>query len=277
MPGFRVSVALSILGPALVLSVACPAADDTQGASTSGDTVSPTGSDDSSIPGDPSDPSDPSGPSGPSDPSDPGNPSVGTEPSDDAGPASADCCSPHAGSGCEDAEVEACVCENDAVCCTFDWDALCVNAARNRCEACGGGAVDDSGSTSGDATTSMGTGSGGTTTATTTDPSGGGEACCEPTGGAAGCPGDPALEACVCALDEYCCMMEWDGLCVQQATDDCMADCEFGDGCCEVHPTTGCDNAPVETCVCAIDPFCCDEAWDDLCVSEVESERCGNC
>ena len=81
MPGFRVSVALSILGPALVLSVACPAADDTQGASTSGDTVSPTmsgsGSDDSSIPGNPSDPS------GPSDPSVPGDPSVATEPSDD--------------------------------------------------------------------------------------------------------------------------------------------------------------------------------------------------
>ncbi|MCH9682807.1 MAG: hypothetical protein K0V04_15330 [Deltaproteobacteria bacterium] len=47
--------------------------------------------------------------------------------------------------------------------------------------------------------------------------------CCAPNG-SPGCS-DPGVEACVCAMDPFCCSVEWDGLCVGQATADCNAVC----------------------------------------------------
>ncbi len=38
-----------------------------------------------------------------------------------------------------------------------------------------------------------------------------------------GCEGDPALEACVCALDDYCCDTEWDDVCADLAATACGA------------------------------------------------------
>jgi len=46
--------------------------------------------------------------------------------------------------------------------------------------------------------------------------------------------------------------------------------------CCEAGGP-GCDDPVVESCVCAQDPYCCDTAWDEQCVSEVDSFGCGNC
>ncbi|MFH1417764.1 MAG: hypothetical protein ABII12_05685 [Planctomycetota bacterium] len=46
--------------------------------------------------------------------------------------------------------------------------------------------------------------------------------------------------------------------------------------CCEVGGP-GCDDPVIESCVCALDPYCCDSAWDEFCVSEVDSFGCGNC
>jgi hypothetical protein len=37
-----------------------------------------------------------------------------------------DCCTPHATPGCENADVQACVCGQDAFCCDSEWDAMCV-------------------------------------------------------------------------------------------------------------------------------------------------------
>ncbi|MBX7083207.1 MAG: hypothetical protein K1X88_28630 [Nannocystaceae bacterium] len=37
-----------------------------------------------------------------------------------------DCCSAHAGSGCSNDTIEACVCATDDVCCTTAWDDVCV-------------------------------------------------------------------------------------------------------------------------------------------------------
>lgn len=47
--------------------------------------------------------------------------------------------------------------------------------------------------------------------------------------------------------------------------------------CCEAQGTPGCEDETVEACVCAIDRLCCAGAWDDRCVSLVESESCGRC
>ncbi len=46
--------------------------------------------------------------------------------------------------------------------------------------------------------------------------------------------------------------------------------------CCDVGGP-GCDDAAVQTCVCAVDPFCCETEWDDLCVIGVEFYQCGDC
>ena len=40
---------------------------------------------------------------------------------------------------------------------------------------------------------------------------------------------------------------------------------------CQTSEQPGCGGCPCQACVCAIDPFCCNVAWDGLCV-----EECGN-
>ncbi|WP_437967905.1 hypothetical protein WMF04_00790 [Sorangium sp. So ce260] len=44
--------------------------------------------------------------------------------------------------------------------------------------------------------------------------------------------------------------------------------------CVNPHPSAGCNDAPVQSCVCAVDPYCCDTQWDSLCVGEVASLHC---
>lgn len=48
------------------------------------------------------------------------------------------------------------------------------------------------------------------------------------------------------------------------------------DGC---SPTDmpGCGGCKCEACVCKADPFCCTNAWDELCVEECDTECNGNC
>jgi len=46
--------------------------------------------------------------------------------------------------------------------------------------------------------------------------------------------------------------------------------------CCE-SGGPGCTDADVQACVCAFDAYCCDVAWDELCIFEVEQLACGVC
>jgi hypothetical protein len=59
-----------------------------------------------------------------------------------------------------------------------------------------------------------------------------GSVCCSGTVGMPGCPAEPTVESCVCALDEYCCSVEWDAQCGAQVQEfgcgTCAAGCEFG-------------------------------------------------
>jgi hypothetical protein len=105
---------------------------------------------------------------------------------------------------------------------------------------------------------------------------GGGGDCCVDNDGL-GC-NDPVVQACVCALDDYCCATEWDNVCAGLASSDCEA-CGGGtqDDCCTAHATPGCADATIETCVCAVDAFCCDMQWDATCVSGVADNACGSC
>lgn len=103
-----------------------------------------------------------------------------------------DCCVANGTPGCDDATLEACVCMQDDYCCNTEWDGVCVGEVESfGCGTCGGG--------------SGGSGSGG-------DGGGGPSACCQQQMGA-GCPDDP-VEACVCAVDDYCCTVFWDLTCV---------------------------------------------------------------
>lgn len=98
-------------------------------------------------------------------------------------------------------------------------------------------------------------------------------ACCET--GAPGCV-DEATTACTCAIDAFCCEEAWDEVCVALATIYCDARCDglpvcgsptAGD-CGLPHATPACADAACCVPVCEYDAYCCETAWDDLCVKE---------
>lgn len=155
------------------------------------------------------------------------------------------CCEPHGEPFCNGASCCATVCSFDPFCCDFEWDAGCVDQAF---ESCGGGCQIVSKNT-----------------------------CFIMSAHGIrrrGC----ALLACeaqVCSLDPYCCQYEWDKLCVELAIASCPElthpACGPGAGpCCDDHGTPGCSMLTCCEAVCALDPFCCDIAWDKLCVDGAE-------
>lgn len=108
---------------------------------------------------------------------------------------------------------------------------------------------------------------------------------------------DPAIVACVCAKDKFCCENKWDSICVgkvnslgcgkcSSTTTDAgptdTKDVDFSEvsgsqDCCTESKTPGCKDKTVQLCVCALDKFCCETAWDNYCVSGVVSKKCGTC
>ena len=202
------------------------------------------------------------------------------------------CCERHAGGGCNEPEVAACVCKTDAVCCTFDWDDACVDLARNSCDAtCE--AVDEGvddvadtdegvADTAGDDTDTTGEVTDTTdgrmdTAGDVMDTGGGGGGDCCDTANNPGCS-DMGVETCVCNQDKFCCAEEWDNMCVSQAITDCGLDCGAIDpSCCAPHPSPGCDDMTVQQCVCDFDPFCCNQEWDGQCVEEAAQDCMAGC
>ena len=84
-----------------------------------------------------------------------------------------------------------------------------------------------------------------------------------------------AAVASVCSVDPYCCTTAWDGACISEVYSvgnnlSCNAGacahplCEAGD-----KLTSGCDSTGHVAAICAADPYCCNTAWDSVCVSEV--------
>ena len=67
----------------------------------------------------------------------------------------------------------------------------------------------------------------------------------------------------VCSADENCV--------------SCAADCGACSGdCCESNGSIGCADAEIQSCVCDLDPYCCDNAWDSLCGTEAAA-NCFGC
>ena len=94
--------------------------------------------------------------------------------------------------------------------------------------------------------------------------------CLEPNG-TPGCVDEICCET-VCDFDTFCCDSGWDSTCVDYALTFCGGDSGCGDpasGACDVpNGTPGCEDLDCCNSVCAIDPYCCDTAWDSICVSE---------
>lgn len=47
--------------------------------------------------------------------------------------------------------------------------------------------------------------------------------------------------------------------------------------CCVPDGSLGCEVEDVSACVCELDPYCCETAWDENCAQEVNSLGCGEC
>ena len=86
-------------------------------------------------------------------------------------------------------------------------------------------------------------------------------------------PGCQTVSCCnqVCAVDSFCCESQWDFLCVQLATDGCglvSESCGQGAGPCLIpHQGGGCGDEACCMAVCEVDATCCDQQWDQKCVS----------
>lgn len=47
--------------------------------------------------------------------------------------------------------------------------------------------------------------------------------------------------------------------------------------CCSAHSAGGCVDRDVQICICEVDPKCCEESWDTVCVELVSLLGCGIC
>jgi hypothetical protein len=153
-----------------------------------------------------------------------------------------DCCTGNSSGGCDDAGCCQTVCTQDAFCCEGEWDDACADMAGEVCVACGG-TISECVGTTGD--------------------------CCE-ANGSVGC-GDGGCCATICEADAFCCETEWDQICADAAEIDCPIcfppeACLTGSGdCCVAQDGPGCGGLECCDIVCGIDPFCCDEVWDESC------------
>ncbi|MCA9310565.1 MAG: trypsin-like peptidase domain-containing protein, partial [Phycisphaerales bacterium] len=148
------------------------------------------------------------------------------------------CFETHVTRGCNDPDCCDTVCNIEPFCCENYWDDVCVSLARELCEL---------------------------------PPSQG----CALIGSCYGAHGTPGCEdeACcetICALDPFCCAVEWDEQCAFKAVYICSEAGDCGQGgapCNEVGEGPGCADPECCAIVCSIDPFCCNFIWDEFCAA----------
>ena len=155
------------------------------------------------------------------------------------------CCTTGA-PGCTALDCCESVCAVDSFCCTTAWDRDCIAEAISvcglSCEFCADADHD----------------------------------CC--IHGAPGC-NDAACCGAVCAADSFCCIVEWDTICINEAEGYCNIKCggpcgTAGHGCCQTG-ALGCDDVACCELFCShADKFCCSIAWDSVCVAEIMRSYC---
>ena len=107
------------------------------------------------------------------------------------------CCETSETPGCNDYEIESCVCEKNPWCCEMKWDDICVQMVENlECGDCTCPCLSDC----------------------TLPECADNEACaCDTPHAAPGC-NSTMIQQCVCDHNTYCCEAEWDDICVQMVT-----------------------------------------------------------
>ncbi len=158
------------------------------------------------------------------------------------GPNAGSCTEANGTPGCDDAECCTSVCAIDAFCCDVEWDAVCADEAVI-CDptpgACCIGLLGECQELSGaDCLAAGGTFQG---PGTSCDPNPCIAICGPGAGGcfeANGTPGCEDVQCCelVCSLDAFCCDVEWDSMCADDALVTCATKpqaCCFEDGTCQ--------------------------------------------
>lgn len=185
--------------------------------------------------------------------------------------------------GADDAAIMDCVCAFDSWCCSNTWDAFCVQLAEESCAApCDCAALtcevdSDCGGCFGDACI-------GTWSCADGLCSQGAAVVCEndPTTGCFINQCDPETGACVASPSDALC--DDSSACTLDSCEAASGLCSYTDSgaCGAQHPcltsdAPGAGDAALMTCLCAVDPYCCQTAWDAACVAGA-SETCGmNC
>lgn len=90
-----------------------------------------------------------------------------------------------------------------------------------------------------------------------------------------GCAYPPCCET-ICTDRPVCCTVGWDIVCKEMAVTTCghCGEPEAGD-CCLANGSPGCNDIVCCRSVCAIDAFCCNAGWDEVCVGEAEQSCIG--
>ncbi|MCA9283969.1 MAG: hypothetical protein KDA22_02050, partial [Phycisphaerales bacterium] len=160
-------------------------------------------------------------------------------------PGDGSCYESNGSPGCNDLNCCEAVCAADSFCCDTTWDSFCAGEAFDLCGNCG-------------------------------DPGAGN---CFVSNGSPGCADADCCEL-VCVEDPFCCNVNWDTVCANEAIDLCQqcGNPEAGD-CCSSNGTPFCNDAACCDAVCAIDGFCCDTNWDGVCAGEAQDicEACPAC
>lgn len=137
------------------------------------------------------------------------------------------------------------ICTADPFCCQTIWDDICVNLVQTECDGdCGSGCAHSP---------------------------------CQQGG-----PLPDDCSACVtdvCNEDDFCCLTDWDALCVSEAVTLC-AECT-GEGCahdeCQEGGPLDADCSACATAICDADDYCCTTNWDSFCVADAGDEPACSC
>lgn len=144
--------------------------------------------------------------------------------------------SPDESAGCSDTTCCRTTCAVDQFCCDVAWDPYCAAEAEGLCD--GSFQVCETADTS--------------CTFASLQPGCNDEACCNT----------------VCRQDTYCCVVEWDVDCVNEAEGFCGLSCDSRAGSCfSAHASPGCDDMACCQQICPTDPFCCSTEWDANCAA----------
>ena len=190
--------------------------------------------------------------------------------------------------GTKDPDVNTCVCDFEPFCCDVMWDGYCTFLAQDMCAVscdCSTFEVEDleceldSDCTFCDPDGNLCNGTWSCLDGT----------CAESPAVECDTSGDVGCSVTACAPSTgQCAAAQEPGTCVDG--DPCTFDgCELDTGNCANEPIPGCgENHPcqtaqtpgandpvIEECVCLLDPYCCEVAWDGICVGEAEND-CGS-